>query len=38
MHFVVAIVLSIFIYRERLTLPRALGFVLTVLSIALIGF
>lgn len=38
MHFVVAIVLSILIYRERLTAPRALGFVLTILSIALIGF
>ncbi|MBP1750068.1 MAG: prediced transporter protein [Deltaproteobacteria bacterium] len=38
MHFVVAIVLSIFIYRERLTIPRVLGFLLTILSIALIGF
>lgn len=38
MHFVVAIVLSIFIYRERLTISRVLGFVLTILSIALIGF
>ncbi len=38
MHFVVAIVLSVFIYRERLTTPRVIGLVLTILSIALIGF
>ncbi|OPY79958.1 MAG: 4-amino-4-deoxy-L-arabinose-phosphoundecaprenol flippase subunit ArnE [Syntrophorhabdus sp. PtaU1.Bin153] len=38
MHFVVAIVLSILIYHERLTAARAFGFVLTILSIALIGF
>ena len=38
MHFVVAIILSILMYRERLTAPRVVGFILTVLSIALIGF
>jgi drug/metabolite transporter (DMT)-like permease len=38
MHFVVAVILSIFIYRERLTTLRVLGFMLTILSIALIGF
>ena len=38
MHFVVAIILSILIYRERLTAPRVVGFILTALSIALIGF
>ena len=38
LHFVVAVILSLFIYRERLTTPRVLGFMLTILSIALIAF
>jgi drug/metabolite transporter (DMT)-like permease len=33
MHFVVSVVLSILIYRERLTLFMAIGFLLTILSI-----
>ena len=37
LHFVVAVILSILIYRERLTILRAFGFALTILSIALIG-
>ena len=33
MHFVVSVVLSILIYRERLTFIRVIGFLLTILSI-----
>jgi uncharacterized membrane protein len=33
MHFVVSVVLSILVYKERLTLIRVIGFLLTILSI-----
>ena len=33
MHFVVSVVLSILVYRERLTFIRVIGFLLTILSI-----
>ena len=36
MHFVVSVVLSILIYREKLTLARIIGFILTVASIILL--
>ena len=36
MHFVVSVVLSILIYRERLTLFMVIGFLLTILSIILL--
>jgi drug/metabolite transporter (DMT)-like permease len=35
MHFVIAVILSVIVYREKLTLSRILGIVLTVLSIVL---
>jgi drug/metabolite transporter (DMT)-like permease len=33
MHFVIAIILSVLLYRERLTLPRSLGIGLTLLAV-----
>jgi drug/metabolite transporter (DMT)-like permease len=36
MHFVVSVILSILIYKERLTFIRIIGFILTVLSIVLL--
>jgi drug/metabolite transporter (DMT)-like permease len=36
MHFVVAVVLSILIYKEKMTLFRVIGFLLTILSIILL--
>jgi len=36
MHFVIAIVLSVLLYKERLTLTRSLGIVLTLLSVVLL--
>jgi uncharacterized membrane protein len=36
MHFVIAIVLSVLFYKERLTLTRSLGIVLTLLSVVLL--
>ena len=36
MHFVIAIVLSVLLYRERLTLARSVGIALTLLSVVLL--
>jgi len=36
MHFVIAIVLSVLLYKERLTLPRSVGIGLTLLSVFLL--
>jgi drug/metabolite transporter (DMT)-like permease len=37
MHFVIAIALSVLLYKERLTLSRGVGIALTLLSVALLG-
>jgi uncharacterized membrane protein len=37
MHFVVSVLLSILIYREKLTSARVVGFFLTILSIVLLS-
>jgi uncharacterized membrane protein len=36
MHFVIAIVLSVLLYKERLTVSRSFGIVLTLLSVFLL--
>lgn len=36
MHFVVAVILSVLIYREKLTWPRVIGFLLTIISLILL--
>jgi len=37
MHFIIAIILSVLIYRERLTLHRCAGIVFTVLAVIMLG-